>query len=113
MTSLKSLLCNTRSSLTTKDVMELEAQRKEGERQEEEVAKELRRFTMQEVARGFSLSEGALLVSETHDPNIEQSVKGAAAVQNAIQCYCVIMARKKRATTQTPLRLCFQEDRWN
>ena len=50
-------------------MMELEARRKEGERQEEEVAEELRRFTMQEVARGFSLSEDALLGFEVQNVN--------------------------------------------
>ena len=33
--------------------------------------------------------------------NIERYTKAAAAVQNAIQCYCVIYDEKKRATTQT------------
>ena len=40
--------------LTNEDLMELEAQRKGEERQEEEVTEELKRFTMQEMARGFS-----------------------------------------------------------
>ena len=49
--------------LTNEDLMELEAQRKDEERhKEEEVTKELRRFTMQEMARGFCLFEKALLV---------------------------------------------------
>ena len=44
--------------------MELEAQRKDEERQEEEeVTEELKRFTMQEMARGFSLFEETLFVS--------------------------------------------------
>lgn len=50
------------------------------------------------MARGFSLSEGALLVSETHDPNIEQSVKGAAAIQNASQCCSVNYDEKKKTS---------------
>ena len=42
--------------------MELEAQRKDKERQEEEeVTEELKRFTMQEMARGLSLSDEALV----------------------------------------------------
>ena len=45
--------------------MELAAQRNDEERQEEEeVTKEPKRFTMQEMARGFSLFEEALLVFE-------------------------------------------------
>ena len=38
----------------------------------------------QEMARGFSLFEGALLTFETKDPNIELYMKVAAAIQNAI-----------------------------
>ena len=90
--------------LTNEDLMELEAQRKDEERQEEEeVTEELKRFSAQEMAREFSLFEEALLVFEAQDPNIEWHMKVAAAVQNAIQCYRVICDKKKRATTQTSL----------
>ena len=41
--------------------MELEAQRKDKERQEEEVIEEPKRFTTREMARGFSVFEEALL----------------------------------------------------
>ena len=42
--------------LTNEDLMELEARRKDEERQEEEeVTEEPKRFTMQEIAKGFSL----------------------------------------------------------
>ena len=82
--------------LTNEDLMELEAQRKDEERQEEEeVTEELKRFTTQEMARGFSLFEEALLVFEAQDPNIEWYTKVAAAVQNAIQCYHVIYDEKR------------------
>ena len=41
--------------LTNEDLMELEAQRKNEERQEEEeITEEPKRFTMQKMARGFS-----------------------------------------------------------
>ncbi|XP_059778263.1 tigger transposable element-derived protein 1-like [Balaenoptera ricei] len=90
--------------LTDEDLMELEAQRKDKERQEEEeVTEEQKRFTMQEMARGFSLLEETLLVFEAQDPNVEWYTKVAAAIQNAIQCYRVIYDEKKRATTQTSL----------
>ena len=36
----------------------------------------------QEMARGFSLFEGALLTFETKDPNIELYMKVTAAIQN-------------------------------
>ena len=55
--------------LTNDDLMELEAQRKDEERQEEgEVTKEPKKFMTQETARGLSLFEEALLVSEAQDP---------------------------------------------
>ena len=82
--------------------MELEAQRKDEERQEDEkVAEEPKRFTMQEMAKGFSLFEA-------QDPNVEQYMKVAAAIQNTIQCYHVICDEKKRATTQTSLDSFFK-----
>ena len=64
---LCTLLCSTlavqHEELTNEDLMVLEAQRKDEERQEEEeVTEELMRFTTQEIARGFSLFEEALLV---------------------------------------------------
>ena len=51
----------------------------------------------------FSLFVEALLVFEAQDPSIEQYRKVAAALQNAVQCYCVIYEEKNRATTQTSL----------
>ena len=93
--------------VTNEDLMELETQRKDEERQEEEVTEELKRFTLKEMARGFSLSEEALLVFEAQDLNVERYAK-LAAIQNAIQCYCVIYDEKKRATTQTSLDRSFK-----
>ena len=62
--------------LTNEDMTELEAQRKDKERwEEEEVTEEPKRFTTREMARGFSLSEEALLVFEAQDPNIEWYTK--------------------------------------
>ena len=52
----------------------------------------------QEMARGFSLFKEALLIFEIQDPNVEQSVKGAAAVQNAIQC-CSVNSDEKKKTS--------------
>ena len=63
--------------------------------QEEEVSEEQKRFTMQEMARGFSLFEEVLLVFETQDPNAEWCTKFAAAVQNAIQCTVSSKMREK------------------
>ena len=94
---------------TSEDLVELEAQRKDEERQEEEeVIEEPKRFMTQEMARGFSLFEEALLVFEAQDPNVEWYTKVAAAVQNAIQCYRVISDKKKRTTTQTSLDRFFK-----
>ena len=81
----------------------MEAQRKDKERQKQDVTEEPKRFTTQEMARGFSLFNEALLVFEVQDPNVERYKKVAAAVQNEIQCYHVIYDEKKRATTQISL----------
>ena len=98
------LLAVQHEELTNEGLMELEAQKKDEERQEEEeVTEEPKRFTMQEMARGLFSSEEALLVFEAQDPNIKWYTKVAAAIQNAIQCYCVIYDEKKIATTQTSL----------
>ena len=40
---------------------------------------------VQEMARGFSLFEEALLGFVAQDPNLEQHTKVAAAIQNAVQ----------------------------
>ena len=53
--------------LTNEDLMELEAQRKDERRQEEEVTEEPKRFMIQEMARGFSLFEAF----EAQDLNIQ------------------------------------------
>ena len=47
------------------------------------------------MARGFSLSEEAALVSEAQDSGVERYMKVVAAVQNAVWCYHIIMMRKK------------------
>ena len=54
------LLAVQHKEVTNEDLMELEAQRKDKETQEEEVTEELMRFMTQEMARGFSLLEEAL-----------------------------------------------------
>ena len=51
--------------LTSEDLMELEAQRKDEKRQEEEITEEPKRFITQEMIREFSLLGQALLVFET------------------------------------------------
>ena len=80
------LLVVQHEELTNEDLKELEAQKKDEERQEEEeVTEKLKRFTMQEMARGFSLFEDTLLAFETQDLNVERYTKVAAAFQNAIQ----------------------------
>ena len=55
-------------AVTAKKSQELEAERKDKERQqEEEVTEEPKRCTVQEMARGFSLFEETLLVFEAQD----------------------------------------------
>ena len=52
---------------------------------------------MQETARGFYLFEGAPLVWEVQDPNVECYLKVAAAVQNAAQYHHVTYDKKKQS----------------
>ena len=73
------------------------------EQKEEGVTEELKRFMMQEIARGFSLFQEALLVFEAQDPNVEQCMKIAVAVQSAT----VTEDEEKRATAQMSLDLFF------
>ena len=51
---------------------------------------------IQEKAKGVSLFEEALLGFVAQDPNLEQHTKVAAAIQNAVHCYCVIYDKKKK-----------------
>ena len=81
------------------------------QQEEEEVTVELKRFTMQEMARRFSLFEEALLVFEAQDPNVEWYTKVAAAVQNAIQYYHVIYDGKKKSYYPDITGSFFQEGR--
>ena len=53
---------------TNEDLMELEAQRNDEERQEEEVTEELRRSMLQEMTRGLSLFGEVLLDFEAQNP---------------------------------------------
>ena len=79
------LLAVQQEELSNEDLMELHAQRKDEERQEEKVTEKPKRFMMQEMPRGFSLFEEALLVFEAQDLDAERYTKTAAAVQNAFQ----------------------------
>lgn len=76
--------------------MELEAQNKDKERQEEEVTEKKKRFTMQEMVRRFYLFEGGTLIFEAKDPNVEWHRKVTAAFQNVIHCSRVIYDEKKK-----------------
>ena len=57
--------------VTNDDLMELEAQRKDKEGKKEDVTEELKRFTLQGIAGEFSVFEGALLIFEPQDPNVD------------------------------------------
>ena len=77
--------------------MELEAQSKDQEKQkEEDITEETKSFTTQEMARGFSLFEEALL-GLGHRTQTERYTKVAAAIQKAIQCYCVTYDEEKKS----------------
>ena len=69
-------LLDVQREVLIKDLIELEAQRKD---KEIEVTEELNRLTTQEMARGLSLFEEALLVFEAQDPKVKWYMKDAAA----------------------------------
>ena len=101
------LLAGQHEELTNEELMEMEAWRQDEERhEEEEVTAEPKRSTAQQTARGFSLFG-------RHRPWNGRYMKVAAAVQKAVQCYCVIYDEKNRATTQTSLDHFFQNGRQN
>ena len=58
-------------NLTNEDLMELEAQRKDEEREDGKVSEEPKKFMMKEMEKGCSLFDKALLVSEKVEPNKE------------------------------------------
>ena len=83
--------------------------------EEEEITEEPKRFTVQEMPRGFCLSEEALLVLEAQDLNMEQYTKSAAAIPNAVPC-CRVTCDEKRAPTQVSLDHLFRivfRGQWN
>ena len=84
--------------MSSEDLMELEAQRKDEERQDEEdVVEEPERFMIQEMARGLSLFEEVLLVFEALDLNSEQYMKAATAIQSANQCYHAVYDKDRKS----------------
>ena len=78
---LTELMAVQHEELTNDDLMELEVQGQNEERQVKEVTKEPKRFMVQETARAFSLFEEALLVSEAQDLNAERYTKVAGAIR--------------------------------
>ena len=83
----------------TNELLELEAQRKDRERQEEDVIEQRQRFRTQEMAKGFSSSGEALLVFEAQDPNIKCTQRLQQPVRIQSSSIMLSMMRKKRATT--------------
>ena len=90
------LLAAQHEEVTNEHLMELETQRKDEERWEEEETEEPKWFTMQDVARGLSLFKRALLAFQAQAPNGEWYMKVVAAIQNAIQCHHVIYDETKK-----------------
>ena len=62
--------------------------------EEEEISEEQKIFPKYEKARRLSVFEEVLLVFESQNPNVDQYMKVATAVQNAIACYHVIYDEK-------------------
>ena len=108
MTSLTSLVCNEElTNETDEDLMESKARRKDHERQEEEeLTEELKRFTMQDRARGFSSFQEALFVfwSAGSERRMVQGGCGSRSECNPVlPCHLwgERKKKKKRATNWT------------
>ena len=99
------LLAVQQEELSNEDLMELHAQRKDEERQEEKVTEKPKRFMMQEMPRGFSLFEEALLVFEAWMQNGTQRLQQLFRMHS--KCYPVIYdegrPRSFRSRGQTEL----------
>ena len=73
--------------LTNEDLMDLENQRKDKARQEEEELKQLKRATVQETEWSFLYLRGALLVFEAADLLVEQNRKVSAECNPVLLCH--------------------------
>ena len=88
--------------LTNEDLIELEAQGKDEERQEEEVAEKLKRLHNAGNDKGFFFIWGGTVSFGGTGPK-RRMVHEVAAIQNVVQCYRVIYDEKKGASIQTLL----------
>ena len=90
--SFTELFAMQHEDFTKEDLMESKAQRKDKERQEEEVTEESHSAAN---GKGIFFIWGAVFVFVAQELNIEQYTKVAAAIWNAIQSYHVIYDKKK------------------
>ena len=104
-------MCN-RSSLLRKLTDGIEAQRKEEERQAGEVTEALKRFMVQEMARGFSLFEEALLHFEPQNLSSTQSLQQPFKMQSSA-IMSSMMSKKKKLLPRHHWIIFFQEGRQN
>lgn len=74
--------------------MALEAQRKDKERKEGRSKQRTEEIHDTGDGRGFCLFEEAPSVFEEQRGNLQRLKEFAAAIQNAIQCYCVLYDEK-------------------
>lgn len=88
------LLAAQHEELTHRGITESDTQRKDDDRQEEEVTEELKRVTVREPARGLSSFEEDCW-SGAQDPNVEWYSALPAAAQRAVQCSCAICGEEK------------------
>ena len=102
------LLAVQHKELSNEDLMEVEAQRKNKESQNrEEVAEEPKRFTMQEMARGFYLRRHCLLLRHK-----TQMLNGTQSLQQPLGMQSSASMTREKATTQTSLDpFCKRVDR--
>uniref|UniRef100_A0AAQ5X1R0 HTH CENPB-type domain-containing protein n=1 Tax=Amphiprion ocellaris TaxID=80972 RepID=A0AAQ5X1R0_AMPOC len=94
--------------LSNQDLMELEAQQRVEEEEEDETPVPMKKFETKLLAEGFSLIDKAIALFEQQDPNIERCTKVANQMNDAIQCYRIIYDEKKKKTVQSSLDRFFR-----
>nr|XP_020665086.1 tigger transposable element-derived protein 1 [Pogona vitticeps]XP_020665087.1 tigger transposable element-derived protein 1 [Pogona vitticeps] len=95
--------------LTNEDLIELEAQQRLEEAEEEEKVEVQKKFTVKGLAGVFSKVNAALLELEGMDPNVERFTRVEQQMNELLRCYREIYEEQKKLTKQTTISRCFSK----
>jgi hypothetical protein len=88
--------------LTNTDLMALELYRmKNNVTEEGKEAEQTTRFNTNWLARGFNVTDKALVCFGSQDPNIQSFAMVVAVVHSAVDCYMLIYKEMKTVTVKT------------